>query len=391
MTKTKDFSAAERARIGRNAGIIGIGVNVLLFAVKLTTGILSGSVSILADAVNNLTDAGSSILILIGYVISSKPADREHPYGHARMEYLCGLFISILVTVLGIELFKSSVENILHPAISGSYSIVSLLLMGAAVAAKVFLALFYRTVGHKINSQSLRASAADSIGDVCATLAVILGMLLTPVIGPASDGIFGCLIAVYIFVMGVKLIIDSSSTLLGTAPDIELIKKIVAKIKSYNGVLGIHDLVIHSYGADQYFVSVHVEMDAERNILECHDIIDNIESDFRKDMGMQLVIHLDPIAVRNEQLNELKNAVREVIDEISGEFSSPISFHDFRAVFGVTHTNLIFDLALPHEFPLSNEELVDMLRADLQKKLGEEYRTVITIDRDYTTKRYENT
>ncbi len=228
----------------------------------------------------------------------------------------------------------------------------------------------------------------DSIGDVCATLAVILGMLLTPVIGPIADGIFGCVIAIYIFVMGIKLIIDSSNTLLGTAPDIELIKKIVARLKSYNGVLGLHDLVVHNYGADQYFVSVHVEMDAEQNILECHDVIDNIEADFRREMNIQLVVHLDPIAIKDEQLNELKKSIHEVIAEISAEFSSPISFHDFRAVFGVTHTNLIFDIALTHEFPLSNEELVDMIRVDVRKKLGEQYNTVITIDRDYTTTRY---
>ncbi|MBO5256561.1 MAG: cation-efflux pump, partial [Clostridia bacterium] len=188
--------------------------------------------------------------------------------------------------------------------------------------------------------------------------------------------------------MGIKLIMDSSNTLLGTAPDIELVKKIISRLKSYNGVLGIHDLVIHNYGADQYFVSVHVEMDAAQNILECHDIIDNIEADFRHDMGIQLVIHLDPIALNDEQSNDLKNKVREVVDEISAEFSSPISFHDFRAVFGVTHTNLIFDIALAHEFPLSNEELVDMLRTDIKKKFGEDYHAVITIDRDYMTKRY---
>ncbi len=388
MTENKELSFETRTKIGRNAGIVGIIVNLLLFAVKLIAGISSGSVSIIADAVNNLTDAGSSILVLIGYLISAKPADREHPYGHARMEYLCGLFISILVTFLGFELFQSSIDAIREPGESSGYDFVAIVIMGTAVLAKVFLAVFYRMIGKRIDSQTLRASAMDSIGDVCATLAVIIGMLLTPVIGPVSDGIFGCIIAIYIFIMGIKLIIDSSNTLLGTAPDVELIKKIVARIKAYNGVLGIHDLVIHNYGADQYFVSVHVEMDAEQNVLECHDIIDNIEADFRQEMGIQLVIHLDPIALKDEQLNELKNSIREVIDEISAEFSSPVSFHDFRAVFGVTHTNLIFDIALTHEFPLSNEELVDMIRDDVKKKLGEQYCVVITIDRDYTTTRY---
>lgn len=388
MTEIRELSPETRTKVGRNAGIVGIAVNLLLFAVKLIAGILSASVSVIADAVNNLTDAASSILVLIGYLISAKPADREHPYGHARMEYLCGLFISILVTFLGFELFRSSFNTARNPGEAEGYSVVALCIMVVSVAVKGFLALFYHTVGKRIDSQTLRASAMDSIGDVCATLAVIAGMLLTPVIGPASDGIFGCIVAAYIFVMGIKLIMDSSNTLLGTAPDIELVKKIVSRLKSYNGVLGIHDLVIHNYGADQYFVSVHVEMDAEQNILECHDIIDNIEADFRHDMGIQLVIHLDPIALNDEQTNDLKNKVREVVDEISAEFSSPISFHDFRAVFGVTHTNLIFDIALAHEFPLSNEELVTMLREDIKKKFSEDYNAVITIDRDYMTKRY---
>ena len=388
MTVTKELSSETRAKIGRNAGMIGIGVNILLFAVKLVVGILSGSVSVLADAVNNFTDAGSSVLVILGYAISAKPADREHPYGHARMEYLCSLFISILITYLGLELLQSSVKSLIQQEKAVTYGAVSVLVMIVSVAVKVFLALFYHKIGKKIGSQTLRASAVDSIGDVCATTAVIVGILLTPVIGSVSDGICGSLVAVYIFVMGVRLIIESSNTLLGTAPDIELVKKIISRLKSYHGVLGIHDLVIHNYGADQYFVSVHVEMDAEQNILECHDIIDNIEADFRNDMGIQLVIHLDPIALKDEQLNELKNKVREVVDEISAEFSSPISFHDFRAVFGVTHTNLIFDIALAHEFPLTNEELVDMLRKDIQMKLGEDYHAVITIDRDYMTKRY---
>ena len=388
MNEIRELSPETRNKIGRNAGIVGVAVNLLLFAGKLTAGILASSVSVIADAVNNLTDAASSILVLIAYLISAKPADREHPYGHARMEYLCGLFISILVTFLGTELFRSSIDAIRDPKTVTGHSVLALGIMAIAAAVKVFLAIFYRVIGRRIDSQSLKASAVDSIGDVCATLAVIAGILLTPVIGPKSDGIFGCIIAAYIFVMGIKLIIDSSNTLLGTAPDIELVKKIISRLKSYHGVLGIHDLVIHNYGADQYFVSVHVEMDAEQNILECHDIIDNIEADFRHDMGIQLVIHLDPIALNDEQTNELKNKVREVVDEISAEFSSPISFHDFRAVFGVTHTNLIFDIALAHEFPLSNEELVTMLRDDVRKKFGEEYHTVITIDRDYTTERY---
>lgn len=386
---TPELSPETRTKIGRNAGIVGIGANIALFAVKLTVGVLSGSVSVIADAVNNLTDAGSSVLVILGYAISAKPADHEHPYGHARMEYLCGLFISVIITFLGMELFKTSVETIFDHEKVAAYSAVSLCVMLASAAVKVFLALFYRRVGKRIDSQVLRASATDSMGDVCATSAVIVGILLTPMLGAVSDGIFGCLVAVYIFVMGVKLIIESSNTLIGAAPDVELVKKMIAKLRPYEGVLGIHDLVIHNYGAARYFGSVHIEMDAEQSILECHDVIDRIENDFRRDMGIDLVIHLDPVTLNDERINELRSTVREVVDELAAEFSSPVSFHDLRVVFGTNTTELRFDLAISHDFPLSNEELVEMLRNDIRTKLGEDYTASVTVDRDYTTERYD--
>ncbi len=378
----------DRASIGRNAGIIGIGVNLLLFIIKLIAGLLSGSVSIIADAVNNLTDAGSSILVMIGYIVSARPADREHPYGHARMEYLCGLFISVIVTFLGVELLRSSVDAIIHPGEAAAFSTLSLVIMFIAIGVKALLAVFYLTVGKKISSDTLRASAVDSIGDVCATAAVILGIFLTPVIGPRTDGIFGATVAVYILVMGIKLIVESSSTLLGTAPDVDLVKSIVHKIKSYDGVIGIHDLVVHNYGADRTFVTVHVEVDADRNVLESHDVIDNIEADFRTELGIQLVIHMDPIVIHDDRVNALHLSVSEIVGRISSEYSAPVSMHDFRVVIGTTHTNLIFDLAITNDFPLSNEELVEAIRSDVNDSLGDTYRTVITIDRDYVTERF---
>ncbi len=382
---------ATRSRIGRNAGIVGIAVNILLFAVKLFVGILAGSVSIIADAMNNLTDAGSSILVFIGYVVAAKPADREHPYGHARMEYICSLFISVIVTVLGIELLRSAAESFfgaLNGGDAAEYSTLTIIIMAIAVLGKVFLAVYYRIVAKKINSDSLRASAADSIADVCSTGAVILGIVLTPVIGPIADGICGALIAVYILIMGIKLIKEAADRLLGTSPDVELIKMIVAKIKGYDGVLGIHDLVVHSYGFEKYFASVHVEMDADRDTMESHDIIDNIEADFSKNTGVQLVIHLDPVTLNDERVNSIHEKLHRIVDELASEFSCPISLHDFRVVFGVTHTNVIFDVAITHEFPLTNDEVVRTLREETAKQIGKEYNLVITIDRDYSTTRY---
>ncbi len=383
-----NIGETNRAKIGRRAGIVGIGVNIFLFVIKLVAGILSGGVSIIADAINNLTDAGSSIIVLIGYIIAAKPADREHPYGHARIEYLCSLFISIIVTFLGFELFRTSVESIVSGGEGAVFGTVSVAIMVVAILVKIFLAVYFHRVGNRIQSSSLKASAMDSIGDVCATTAVIVGMCLTPLIGNVADGIFGALIAVYIFIMGVRLIKESSDTLLGVAPDVELIKAIVGKLKSYEGVLGIHDLVVHNYGVDRFFASVHLEMDASCDVMKSHDIIDNIEVDFKEELGIHLVIHFDPIAVNDESVNELHNKIRGIVDSIAAEYSSPVSLHDFRVVYGVTHTNIIFDIAVTHELPLSNEEIVRMIREEVTKKLGKEYNVVITVDRDYTTTRY---
>lgn len=386
--KSTEITAENRARAGRNAGIVGICVNIALFAVKFLTGIVSGSVSIIADAVNNLTDAGSSIIVMVGYIVAAKPADKEHPYGHARMEYLCSLFISIIVTVLGLELLGSSLESLISQKQAAEYGVASIIIMCVAVVVKIVLAIYYRIVGRRIDSDALKASAADSIGDVCATSAVILGIILTPVIGAIADSIFGLLIALYILVMGIKLIRDACDTILGTPPDTELVKTIITKLRSYDGVLGIHDLVIHSYGVDQFFATAHVEVDADRDVMESHDMIDNMEVDFKRDLGIQMVIHLDPVALHDERTNDIRNKVRSVLDELAAEYSCPMSMHDFRAVFGVTHTNLIFDIAISNDAPLKNDEIVEMIRSDIHKKCGEEYNTVITIDRDYTTTRY---
>lgn len=377
-----------KIRAGKNAGIVGIAANVVLFIGKIILGLVTGSISIIGDAINNITDACSSVLVLVGYVSSAKPADKEHPYGHARMEYLCSLIISIIITVLGLELFSSAIKTLIHPGDEMHYSIIGLIVMFAAILVKGGLAFYYHHVGKKINSASLRASAADSIGDVCATSAVIVGMFLTPIFGPRTDGVLGLGIAIYILVMGGLLIRDSMNTLLGTAPDTELVKKIISRLKGYDGVLGIHDLVIHNYGVDRYFATVHLEMAADRDIMQSHDIIDNIEVDFAENMGIQMVIHFDPICQNDERTNDLRNKVQSIAAEVAAEFSSPISMHDFRAVFGHTHTNLIFDIAVTHEMPLTDQELVQQMRSEIRRQLGTHYNSVITIDRDYTTNRY---
>lgn len=388
MSKTvKEYSASERAKIGRNAGIVGILVNLVLFAMKVTAGVISSSVSIIADAVNNLSDAGSSILVMVGYIFSNKPADKEHPYGHARIEYLCTLFISVIVTVLGIELLISSVESITSGGGGASYGKVSIIIMCASIGLKLFLAVFFKIFGKRIGSASLEASAVDSIGDVAATGAVIAGMLLAPVLGKATDGVLGCIIAVYILFLGAKLIKEASETLLGVAPEKELVLKVINKLKSYEGVLGIHDLVMHNYGEGRFFASVHVEVDSDVDIMLSHDRIDNIENDFARDMGIHMVIHLDPVCISDERVNSLREAVHRITDGISSEFMTPISMHDFRAVFGVTHTNLIFDIVVSHDLPVAEEELCNMIKDGISK-INPTYYAVITVDRDYTSTIY---
>lgn len=385
---TTVYTAQQKLSMGRRAGIVGIGVNVLLFAGKLTGGILSGSMSVIADAVNNITDAASSILVLLGYVFASKPPDKEHPYGHARMESLCSLGIAILVTVLGIELFTQSCGNLFGEGEGTVFSPLAAIIMVVSIPVKLGLALFYRLVGKKIDSASLRASAADSIGDVCASSAVIAGMFLSSVTGPKTDAVLGCGIAVYIFIMGVKLILEGVDTILGTPPDLELVKEIIGKLRSYDGVMGIHDLVIHNYGLDRYFASVHLEMDAERDIMLSHDIIDNIEADFAKEGKVHLVIHLDPVNRSDEKVTSLRVQVQDVVGEIAAEYGVPVSMHDFRVVFGVTHTNLIFDVAVGYDMTLSDGELVDAIRGEIVRRIGEGYYAVITVDREYTSKRF---
>lgn len=384
MENTKD-----RLSKGKTCGIVGICANVLLFIIKVTIGIISGSIAVIADAINNLSDAGSSVFLFVGYHLSGKPADREHPYGHARMEYLCGLFISVIITVLGVEILRDSLSKLFTGTEGASFDLISVIVMAVTMAAKAALAIYYGSVAKKIGSDALRASAIDSIGDIFATGAVVAGMLISPYTGRYTDAILGGAIAIYIIVLGINLVRESSDTLIGKAPDREIINSIVKKIRSYEGVLGIHDLVIHSYGAGRIFATVHVEVDAAGDVMVSHDLCDNIENDFRADGNIDLVIHMDPVQHSDPRVNALRAEISEIISHIAAEQGSPASMHDFRAVFGVTHSNLIFDIAVTDEFPLSDRDLCEYIEKEI-KKLNPTFNTVITVDRDYTTNRFGN-
>lgn len=395
MIKTliKDYNNPEnpesRVRIGRFAGFVGIFANILLFMVKVTFGIIFGSVSIIADSLNNFSDAGSNILTVVGYTVTGKPADKDHPYGHARMEYLCSLFISVIVMFLGIEMLKSAIEKITNPQESEPYSLVAIIVIASTVIVKIVVAILNFKLGKRIHSSTLKATAIDSVSDVIATSAVVVGMILTPYTGVYTDAIIGGIISIYILIMGVKMVWEASNTLLGTAPDADFVHDLTQKIKSYDGVLGIHDLVVHSYGQGKCFVSAHVEVDSDEDVMLSHDMIDTIEADILKDMNINLVIHMDPVCISDPETNRLREQCSKIISDISSTYSSPVSMHDFRVVKGFnSQTKLIFDISVSNDMPLDDERLYREILEAI-REINPLFVVILTIDRDYFSSRYE--
>ena len=366
-----------RERYGAFAGITGIVSNLLLFAIKIAVGTVFNSIAVTADAVNNLSDSGASLVALFGFKLSGKPADAQHPYGHARIEYISGLIISFIVIILGVQLVQGSVIKIINPE-EVQFSYVLVFALVASILIKLWQARFYRRIGEKIQSPTLAAAGVDSRNDVLSTAAVLAGTLFTLWTGINLDGYLGVIVALFIVISGVKLVIETSNPLLGTAPDKEMVDKIYAKILSYEGILGLHDLAVHNYGAGNIFASVHCEVPSSQDVMVSHDIIDNIERDFKEDLGIDLVIHMDPIDIDDERTNALRERVTELIAEISPE----LGMHDFRVVWGISHTNLIFDVEVPYEFPVEDAELLARIKARF-KELDPSYQGVITVDHDY--------
>lgn len=367
---------AVREKAGQAAGGVGIATNLLLFAIKLLAGLFSHSVAILADAVNNLTDSGSSVIMLVGFKLAGKPADKEHPFGHARIEYLCGVIVSFLVLLLGLELGRSSVGKILAPE-EAEFTPAVLLVLVASMLIKLWQSGFYRSVGKKTGSEALTATASDSRNDVISTGVVLLGGLITRLTSLNLDGWLGLFVAGFIVVSGVRLILETANPLLGAAPDQELVREVYTKIRSYEGIIGIHDLTLHSYGAGRTFASVHCEVPAEEDILKSHDLIDNIERDFWEQEGIRLVIHLDPVVTGDPRAQILQEQVRA---RVKGVYPQA-AIHDFRVVWGVTHSNIVFDVAAPFSLRDSDREIEAKVTAEIQK-LDPSYRVVLTVDRE---------
>ena len=367
-------SVAVHSAIGRLAGFTGIICNLLLFLGKLTVGWLANSVSIIADAINNLSDASSSVVTLLGFKMAQQPADAEHPYGHARYEYLSGLVVAALILIIGFDLAKSSFQKILHPE-AVEFSAATVVVLVLSIAVKLWMAGFFRSLGNRIHSTTLQATSVDSRNDVVASTAVLLGCAVGYFFHVNIDGIIGLAVAVFILYSGVDIARETISPLLGKQADPELIDRITQLVLSHEKILGIHDLLVHDYGPGQCFATVHAELSAEEDPLECHDIIDDIERDALEQMNVHLVIHYDPVVLNDEEWNTM----REIMDEIIVKVDPKLSMHDFRVVRSSKKTKLMFDLAVPYSMRSRHREIKAQIDALLAER-GKDYKTVISFD-----------
>lgn len=366
-----------RGRYGVLAGGMGIFLNLCLFAAKFIAGMLTASIAVTADAFNNLSDAGSSLVTLVGFKMAEMPADKEHPFGHGRLEYLSGLAISVAILVVGLELGRGSVLKIMHPE-TVRLGAASIAILAVSVLVKLWMAYFNRTLGRRIGSAAMKATSMDSLTDAVATTAVLVGMVVGHLSGLLIDGYIGVLVAVFILYSGFTTARDSLSPLLGQAPDRDFVKSIESCVLSHPEVQGIHDLIVHDYGPGRRIISFHAEVPCDRNILETHDLIDRIEMELRSKYECDVTVHMDPIVTDDEEIESLR---ARVVDMVKG-IDPALSIHDFRMVEGPTHTNLIFDVLTPYRFRLSDAELADAVR-DGVKKLDERFFAVIQVDKAY--------
>lgn len=372
---TSDFGVREQ--YGKFSGIVGIICNIILSISKILAGFIFKSIAVMADGVNNLSDAGNSIITLIGFKLASKPADKEHPFGHARFEYISGLIVSFLIMLLGLSLLKSSVIKIFKPE-PVQFSILSVAILIFSICAKLWLYAFNKKISKKISSVTVLATAKDSLNDVISTSAVLISILVGYFFSFRIDGFVGTLVSLFVIYSGFELINDTLSPLLGEAPKEELVRLIETQIPKYPTVIGIHDLVVHNYGENKCFVTVHVEVPANQSILISHDIIDNIETDFYKNYKIHLVIHMDPVETDNVEAQNLKEEITKRI----AEFSDELSIHDFRVAFGNTHNNVIFDVVVPVGFFMSDEDVQKEI-ISIIKEIDDKNNAVIQIDKKY--------
>lgn len=372
-TETSDPGV--RRAYGVLCGAVGIFLNVLLFAAKYLAGTLTGSIAIVADAFNNLSDAGSSIITLLGFKLAAKKPDRDHPYGHGRFECIAGLVVSFVILMMGFDLAKTSVTKIIHPE-AVDFSILSICILIGSILVKLYMALYNRAVGKRISSAAVLATATDSLSDVCATTMVLAATLIARFTGVNIDGWAGAIVSLVILWAGYNAAKDTIDPLLGQAPDPEFVQRIADIVNRYPDVVGIHDLAVHDYGAGRVMISLHAEVPSSGDIMALHDVIDTIERDLQDELNCSAVIHMDPISTDDQLITSTRELLKKRIHEA---ISPDISIHDFRMVPGPTHTNVIFDAVVPYEFSMSDAQVQEKI-SSLVRAIEGDYFAVVTID-----------
>lgn len=366
-----------RRHYGILGGCVGIVMNIVLFTLKIIAGLLANSIAMLADALNNLSDAGASVIALVGFKMSGKPADKDHPFGHGRIEYISALLVSILILLMGAELIRSSIGKIIN-ATAVRLSTVTVILLIVSILMKFWMFLFNRSIGKKINSPASMATAKDSLSDVAATLVILLGTCVSTLTHFPADGYLGLLVSLFILYTGYSTIKDALAPLLGEPPAKELVEEIEATVMAHKGVIGIHDLIIHNYGPTRFMISLHAEVPSDGDVLSLHDTIDLIEKELCRKFNCDAVIHMDPVETDNEVINHAKVLVSEITTAISKD----LTIHDFRMVTGPTHANLIFDMVVPYNFKYTDAELTALVQEKLTLH-NPSYFANISFDRKY--------
>ncbi|MDD4372026.1 MAG: cation diffusion facilitator family transporter [Anaerostipes sp.] len=366
-----------RQKYGTMGGCVGIACNIFLFLIKILGGWLTGAISIMADAFNNLSDAASSVITLIGFRMAGKPADKDHPFGHGRIEYISGMIVSFLIILMGFELLKTSIDKIIHPE-EITFRMISVVILVVSILVKFWMAAFNKSVGIRINSEAMKATATDSLSDCISTTAVLIGILLFHFLGWNVDGIVGVIVSCFVMWAGVDAAKDTLQPLLGEAPDSEFVMEIQRMVMDHDMVVGVHDMMIHDYGPGRCIISLHAEVPHTVDILEAHDVIDNIEFQLMEQFQCDATIHMDPIVMDDAETDAAKQLVLELI----GKRDENLSIHDFRMVKGNTHTNLIFDMIVPYEDMEHAEEIVAWMKTKLHKK-HPTFFAVIKVDQGY--------
>lgn len=377
IKESKDKTEVRQA-YGMLCGVVGILLNILLFAGKFLAGTISNSIAITADAFNNLSDAGSSFVTLVGFKLAGAKPDPEHPFGHGRIEYVSGLVVAAAILLMAYELLRDSLDKILHPE-DTEFSVLVIVILVASILVKLYMSYYNNRIGKRIDSAAMRATATDSLSDTVSTTVVLVATLVGHYTGLHIDGCCGALVGLFILYAGINAAKETLDPLLGQAADEEFVKQIEEIVMAHSEICGIHDLVVHDYGPGRQMISLHAEVPSEGDILEIHDVIDNVENELREKLGCDATIHMDPIVTSDEHISELKAQVTGIVKEID----EVIGLHDFRAVMGPTHTNLIFDILVPYKYRISDEELVEMIQQKVREEIGENYFVVIKVDKSY--------